>query len=159
MRSLFTSILFALSFAFGTTAPAQTDIPLLSKWDFRRGASLHEKINKVIGTSNGLIVAVGETISPNLQDVDGLFLVIDPEEGKEFRRKTFGGAGNNSFSSVVQNHDGTLTLVGYTMAGRKSDQDGWIVQLDIEGNLVFEDKPAGTGQRDDQIRRQLSGQQ
>ena len=151
MRSLIRPVLIALSFLFCFPLIAQRQVDLLSKWDYRRKTKTHEKIKKAITTSSGLIVAVGETMGASFQDFDGLFLVIDAEDGSEIQRKSFGGSGDDTFNAVVQNHDGTFTIVGSTKAGRKSDQNGWVVRLDQEGNLLFEDKPASQDKRDDDI--------
>ena len=104
-------------------ALAQSDINLLSNWDYRRQVREYEKINKVIATTNGYIVAVGETLSKNRDNLDGLFLVIDAEDGSRYQWKRFGGTGDESFNSVVQNHDGTFTLVGYSQPKNNVDKD------------------------------------
>lgn len=150
MRAFFT--LITLLFAFSPASRAQTEINLLSKWDYKRKATLHDQVNKVITSLNGYIIAVGETISPDLQHTEALFLVIDPEEGKEILRKTYGGAGNDSFNSVAQNHDGTFTIVGSTSAGKKADLDGWILQVDLEGDQLHEEKVAGSDKEDEIIK-------
>ncbi|MEL7119797.1 MAG: hypothetical protein AAFO07_10160, partial [Bacteroidota bacterium] len=130
---------------------AQSDINLLSNWDYRRQVREYEKINKVIATTNGFIVAVGETLSKNRDNLDGLFLVIDAEDGSRIHWKRFGGSGEESFNSVVQNHDGTFTLVGYSQAKNNIDKDGWVVQLDIEGNKLKEHSPKSSLGIDDEL--------
>lgn len=153
MRVFFTLLTITAFFlAFCPASQAQFEVNLLSKWDYQRKATLHDKVNKVIATPNGYIIAVGETISPDLQSTNGLFLVIEPEDGKEIRRNTFGGNGNASINSVVQNHDGTFTLVGYQAEGKRSDLDGWILKVDPEGKLLSEEKVAGEDKQDEVIK-------
>ena len=92
MRAFFTLLtIAAFFFASCPASQAQFEVNLLSKWDYQRKATLHDKVNKVIATPNGYIIAVGETISPDLQSTNGLFLVIESEDGKEIRRNTSGG--------------------------------------------------------------------
>lgn len=149
MKTLLLPFIFLLSCL---VAVGQSDYNLISKWDYRRSTKAHEKVNKLIATTNGYLVAVGETIGPSYRDVDGFFLILDIETGRELMRKSYGDEANQSFNAAIQNHDGTFTLVGYTETGKKGIKTGWIVRLDMEGEVLFEAKPASTDKRDAMIK-------
>ncbi|MEZ5044625.1 MAG: caspase family protein [Saprospiraceae bacterium] len=152
MRKFFTPIQVLFYLLLTVPLSAQLDVNLLSLWDYQRPNSIHEKINDIITVSNGRIIAVGETLSPNKKDLNGLVLVLNAADGGEIMRRSFGGAGDDSFNAVVQNHDGTFTLVGYTNTDKKNGKDGWIVQIDLEANLLFEAKPYSKENRDDELK-------
>ncbi|MCB0688245.1 MAG: caspase family protein [Saprospiraceae bacterium] len=111
---------------------AQENVKLLSNWDYRRKMTRYEKINKVISTGNGYIAAVGETHGES-GDIDGLFILMDAEKGETQVWKSIGREGQQSFQSIVQNFDGTFTLVGYDER-LKGERNGWLVDVDIQGN-------------------------
>ncbi len=140
MRTNIYIFLFTFLF-FQTGVFAQPDLHLLSNWDYKRKTHSYEKIHKVIASTNGYIVAVGETLGDSYKDLDGLFLVLDAEDGTPHVWKKFGKSGNEAFNSVIQNHDGTFTLVGYSQPTPKGDVDGWVLQLDIDGNELFNATP------------------
>ncbi len=148
-RHFYISVILLASFILPLFS--QSDIHLLSNWDYKRKEDQYEKINKVIATTNGYLIAVGETIGKSNKDLDGLFLVLNAEDGQAKTWMPFGGPGNQVFHSVVQNHDGTFTLVGYTQTGQSEDVNAWIVQLDIEGNLLSEESP-GSADWDEVLR-------
>lgn len=148
-KTVYTPILFFLLFCGATFS--QSDVSLLSNWDYQRKTGAYEKINKVIATTNGYIVAVGETIGDSYKDLDGLFLVLNAKDGALYQWKKFGGGGNESLNSVVQNHDGTFTLVGSVQLGPKKERDGWVLQVDLQGNKLSEAHPSSFNGSDDEI--------
>ncbi len=141
-RHLYISTILLTIFALPLFS--QSNIHLLSNWDYKRKEGQYEKINKVIATTNGYLVAVGETLGKSSKDLDGLFMVLNSEDGREKTWKLFGGPGNQVFHSVVQNHDGTFTLVGYNQSEQNADINAWIVQLDLEGNKLSEESPGNS---------------
>ncbi len=151
MRTTKRHLSVIVSLLFCGTVLAQSGITLLSNWDYRRKANTYEKINKVIAATNGYLVAVGETLGETGKDLDGLFLVLKASDGSLYQWKRFGGPGNDSFNSVVQNHDGTFTLVGSTQGDARKERDGWVVRLDLQGNLLFETDPKSLDGNDDEL--------
>ncbi|MEZ5043957.1 MAG: caspase family protein [Saprospiraceae bacterium] len=129
-----TFFLFFCSFSF-----AQADLHLLSNWEYSIPEGTNEKINKVINSIDGNIIAVGETVGDSGKDTDGLFLVIDPKTGrKRNNSKQFGDGGNDAFKSVIQNYDGTFTIVGYKTLGNREGKKGWIINVDLNGDIIEE---------------------
>ena len=151
MRKILPTLITLIFLGFHQSSFAQADINLLTKWEHQRKDSPYDKINEVISTTHGYIVAVGQTLSQNRQNLDGLFLIIKADDGKEVLRKTYGGTGDQSFNAAVQNHNGTFTLVGYSSASRKADKDGWVLQVDWYGKELFKAKPASNNGADDEL--------
>ena len=123
---------------FLSCAQAQeNEIRLWENWAYKSEAGNYEKLNKMITASNGYIVAVGETVGETMKDADGLFVILDPaDEGSQVTRKVFGNKGDQVFNSVVQNHDGTFTVVGYTTSESSPFREAWVLQLDDRGETV-----------------------
>jgi len=118
---------------------AQNDVQLLSGWEYEIEDESYQKLNKVITAFDGSIVAVGEVSGNGKNERDGLFVIIDPETGrKRDIFKKIGGAGDDAFNSVVQNFDGTFTLVGYRGGQGKDQQRAWVLRLDEKGERIDE---------------------
>ncbi len=130
--------------------PAQVSI--LTNWDYRRQSDKYEKIQQVLATSHGLIVGVGETYSPSMQDKDGLFVVADALTGETKSWITLGGIGDQSLYDVIQNADGTLTGVGYTTRTGKQ-KDGWVIRLELSGEILDEKVWSNYPDQDDYFHR------
>ena len=135
MRTI--KLISLISFLFiSHYSTAQLDVNLLGKWDYVPMSNAYEKVNKIIASSNGYTIAVGEIIGAKNKSRTGLFLVLN-EDGTVRLRKQFGGKGNCVFNSVTQNFDGTFTLVGYVKSKYNSLKRGWVLQLDMDGNQLF----------------------
>ena len=141
-------LFFGLSLQIGFS---QSDFKLSPKWDYQREATLHEKINDIIPTTYGYMVAVGETLSKDRQHKEGLFIVLKGEDGSEAIKKPIPKAGDQSFNAVIQNHDGTFTLVGYTKKNKKSGKNAWMVQIDWHGNILADEVLLGKDGIDEAI--------
>ena len=119
----------------------------MTNWDYERKNDRYEKINNTIATTNGYIIAVGETLDASMRERDGLFIVLDARTGVEQVWKQLGGVGDQSINDIVQNPDGTFTVVGYSK--RVRGQDGWIAVIDLKGEILDEQLvDASDGKRD-----------
>ena len=138
---LLTATLLFLSLTFARAQ--ENEIRLMENWAYKSEQGSYEKLNKMITASNGYIVAVGETVGKSMQDADGLFVVLDPaNDGNEITKKVFGNKGDQVFHSVAQNHDGTFTIVGYTTSESSPFKEAWVLQLDVDGEMVGGGKPS-----------------
>lgn len=148
MKTLFT--LFAVVFAMSCTPylGAQVTYNILSDLDFERKAGWPERITKVIRANDGRIVAVGETVSDNGRQFEGLLLILNPETGATELRKTYGKSEDAGFNSLIQNFDGTFTIVGY-QTERQQGQNGWILQVDERGEILRDESLESNEKRDD----------
>lgn len=135
------------------TVQGQVDYHILSDWHYPRKESAPgnywpEKIHKVIRGMDGLIVAVGETVSSDNKRFEGLFLIIDEKTGQEKFRKSYPKSADAGFYSVVQAFDGTYIIVGYQSTAREG-RNGWVLRVDQKGKTLFEDAPRSKEGRDD----------
>ena len=133
IRSLLIGI-FLLSVCFPLIG--QENFQLSTNWELSLEKDSSEKINKMITSFNGYIIAVGESVSKKSKDSNGLFMVIDPKDGKRINWKQFGGSGRDVFNSIVQNFDGTFTLVGHSNSNGNSA--AWLVRVNQEGQMLNE---------------------
>lgn len=150
MRTIFTPLQVILLFLFAIPLSAQVEFNILSDWHYQRKANWPEQINKVVTATNGNIIAVGHTLSADGRSLDGLFLSLDPNTGKEVIRKSFPTPYDASFNSLVQNYDGTFVLVGY-QKDRSKGKDGWVMRLDEQGKTLFDTSPRSKEKRDDEL--------
>lgn len=129
----------------------QSEYFLLANWDYMRKTKGYEKIHDIIPTTNGYIIAVGETLGESYKEMDGLLIVLDANDGERILWKKFGTkTGNESFNAIVQNHDGTFSLAGFSQANPRGEVNGWIVQVDMEGQKLFEATPGnGNGMNEE----------
>ena len=70
--------------------------------------------------------------------------------------KFYGGTGFDNFTNVIQNNDGSFIAVGTTNSNdgdvsgnHGGDNDGWVVKLSANGNLLWQKCYGGSG--DDQL--------
>ncbi len=132
---------------------AQVDYNILADWDYPRKKNgptdyWPEKIHKIIRNMDGQIVAIGETVSPDNRRFEGLLLIIDEKTGQEKFRKAYAKPGDAGFRSLVQNFDGTYTIVGYQSTGREG-KNGWVLRVNQQGEILFQDEPKSKEGRDD----------
>ena len=149
-------LLVIILFAFVTTnISGQNEIDLLRKDYYNLEDGAYEKINKVIAATNGYIIAVGETMGKGSNyEKDGLFIIIDPENLNRVVSQRFGKPNvDDVFNSVVQNNDGTFTLVGYTSSGvgKKGSKDGWVIKTDLKGIKLSEKEAKGNPNLEEEI--------
>lgn len=116
-------------------------------WNGAVGGANNEQILDVIETSNGYLVAVGETNTDTKGEKDGLILIIDFFTGKVLTKKSVGGKKEDVFHTVAQHWDGTLILAGHTSSKGKGQKDAWLVNMDLKGNILWE-QTYGTPQSD-----------
>ncbi len=117
---------------------AQSDVELSSSWEYEIEYGNYEKINKTIVSLDGTIVAVGEVKSENGGKSDGLFVIMDPDTGERISWKKFGDFGDDAFNSVVQNFDGTFTMVGSKEDGPRGRKRAWIMTVDFGLEVIYE---------------------
>ncbi len=134
LRLHFIAILFLLQNYHW--AVAQKQVHLVGGWEYLTESFGFEKFNKVITSMDGSIVAVGSLTTDG--DSDGLFVVVDPATGEQLVSKKFGTENQDAFNSVIQNFDGTFTIVGYKGMDRRGHKEAWIVSVDRFGDKLFE---------------------
>ncbi len=85
----------------------------------------------------GHIIVAGYTKSSGKGDADGwVFSLTD--KGKLLWEHTFGTTGRDWLRALTIAPDGTISVAGGTKASKTADTFSWVVQLDKNGNKIWE---------------------
>jgi Secretion system C-terminal sorting domain len=122
-------------------------------WEKSYGGSGADKFNRIIATTDGGYIAVGSTTSTD-GDVSGLhgagsgstdiWVVKLDGSGNIQWQKCLGGSAQDLPGSIVQTADGGYILIGTAgstdgdVSGSHGGNDVWVVRLDKNGNLVWQ---------------------
>ncbi len=126
------------------------------EWENNYGGSMRDHLLSMELTTDGGYILVGRSesndgdVSKNNGGSDCWIVKLDAEGNLEWE-KTYGGTSPDIASSVKQTTDG-----GYIVGARTSSSDGdvggnnggtdyWILKLDTEGNLEWENNYGGSG--------------
>jgi hypothetical protein len=125
---------------------ADINPPPMTQWNKTYGGTNDDCVNWMVQTSDGGYALAGETTSYGAGDSD-FWLVKTDASGDLLWSKTYGGAGDDYASCVVQTSDG-----GYALAGKTpsfSDEawitKGWLVKTDADGNMLWNQTYDRTG--------------
>lgn len=119
------------------------------QWQKALGGSGNDLLSDMAVMADGSYVVTGYTnsndgdVSFNHGGIDAWVVKLDPT-GNIVWEHTLGGTGTDHLNSVVATDEGGLVLAGYTnsLDGDVSQHiggfDGWVVNLDSLGNLLWE---------------------
>lgn len=102
-------------------------------WDF--GYSLK-------ATSDGGFIMCGTTYSFGRGQADGYIIKTNASGALQWNR-TYGGAQDDEFKSVIQTSDGNYALAGYTKSYNDANGDAWIFKIDAAGDSLYSDSRGG----------------
>lgn len=123
-------------------------------WSRCYGGTRNEELFD-IEVINGITYLAGFTnsvdgdIPPNQKNYDMWLLAIDGNGNKVFS-KIYGGSQNDVAYTMCRGTDGSLALAGYTtsadgdVSGPKGGQDYWIINVDLRGQLRWQQTLGGT---------------
>ncbi|MHA1964510.1 MAG: hypothetical protein ACXACG_01425 [Candidatus Thorarchaeota archaeon] len=97
----------------------------------------------VVESKSGCLLAVGRTESWGAGGNDVLAVCFDPN-GNEIWIRTFGGAADDSGISVVECASGGYAILGETMSFGEGSYDFWLLRIDNDGNLLWDETYGGT---------------
>ncbi|MFC1654380.1 PQQ-binding-like beta-propeller repeat protein [Myxococcota bacterium] len=97
----------------------------------------------VLQNADGSYLICGSTNSFGAGEYDAWIIKLD-DEGVVMWQKTYGGTGNDRFSSFVETQEGGYVVAGNTESYGGGQYDIWVLKLDSEGN-VDGDCPPGFG--------------
>ncbi len=124
-------------------------------WEKTFGGSSDDFANCVINTADENFVIAGSTYSTD-QDVTGnhggedLWVFKIDIEGNLIWQKCLGGSEREEAYSIEQTFDGGYIVAGYTESSdgdvedNNGEQDYWLVKLDSDGNIEWEENYGGT---------------
>ncbi len=143
--------LFLAAFFFAPTLLAQELL-----WENNLGGSDYERIFSIVPSSDGGFAAVGESessdgdVGMNQGSYDYWVVKLDSSGVLQWE-KNFGGSSFDRARSIFQNSDGGFTVAGYThssdgdVGGNKGNGDYWVVKLDSNGTMMWEQNLGGSG--------------
>ena len=108
------------------------------KLDWEKSLGNDARIHAMIESSNGYIVAVGETSAKTAGGTDGLLIIADHSTGQVIQELRFGGNKDDAFHAVAQTFDGKFLLAGSTASSGKGGDDAWLVSVNMNGRKTWE---------------------
>jgi len=114
------------------------------QWKQTYGGTGGDYASSVVKTSDGGYALAGSTDSIGAGSQD-MWLIKTDSDGNMQWNKTFGGAGYDYASSVIQTSDGGYALVGYTDSFGAGSADAWLVRTDPNGNMLWNQTFGGKG--------------
>ena len=130
------------------------------EWEKTIGSDKPDNLKSIIQTSDGGYLIGGFTASTTIAGdksqagfggYDYWVVKLDSNGNKEWD-KTFGGTGTEKLSDVVELSNGTYLIGGYSssnpsgnkFAARIGSYDYWLVNIDADGNTIWDETFGGT---------------
>jgi hypothetical protein len=110
-------------------------------WDKNYGALGDDVFRGVLRSENGELVIAGYTNSYGRGNND-FWLLKTNQCGDVLWNKTFGGEGDDLAFAIAGSKDGYV-LAGETHSYQGGDGDAFVVETDLEGNLIWENAYGG----------------
>jgi hypothetical protein len=107
-------------------------------WQKRLVGTEEGLLRSAVLASEGSYIAVGETRANGTAYGDGWIVKFD-DSGSIIWQERLGGAGSDSFKSIIRTAEGNFVAVG-TIKANSLDQDAWAVKFDTEGTLAWQEK-------------------
>lgn len=111
-------------------------------WSKAFGGTAEDDGRAVLATGGGFALA-GMTKSKGAGSADGWLLRLDAD-GKLLWDKTYGAAGLDEFFALTPAKDGGLVAAGLTRSFGSGLPDGWIVRVDADGGILFDQHYGGS---------------
>jgi hypothetical protein len=105
-------------------------------WQKTIGGTDWDFANSLQQTSDGGFIIAGSTYSYGYGNADG-YVVKTDANGNITWSKTYGGANDDEFKSVIQTADGGYALCGYTKSYGDINGDAWVFKLLTNGDSVW----------------------
>ena len=113
------------------------------QWQKTLGSAGFDQANSVQTTSDGGYVVAGDT-SFGAGSIDVWVLKLD-NSGNTMWQQTYGGAGDDSASSIQQTNDGGYVVAGGTNSFGAGGNDFWILKLGSSGSIQWQKTYGGSG--------------
>ena len=133
-----------LTYSFGDDSQVwvvKTDVNGNVTWNKTYGGALEDAGRAVALTEDNHYVVAGYTNSMGNGDYDFLLLKIDAS-GNLSWNKTYGGTQSDKAYAITETADGCVA-VGDTRSKGEGDSDAWIIKVDLDGNLVWDETAGG----------------
>lgn len=108
----------------------------IEKWRISIGNEFNNSANDFIITQEGDFIFCGVTESK--ENAKDFWIVKVDTEGKTIWEKTFGWSMNEEANGIYEKVNGNLIVCGYTESKGSGMYDFWVMELDKEGNQLWE---------------------
>ncbi len=105
-------------------------------WQKTIGGTDWDFANSLQQTSDGGFIIAGSTYSYGYGNADG-YVVKTDANGNVMWSKTYGGANDDEFKSIIQTMDGGYALCGYTKSYGDINGDAWVFKLLTNGDSAW----------------------
>ena len=113
-------------------------------WDNTYGGNGYDQAEDILLTSDGEYLIVGYTSSKGSGEFD-IWLVKTDTDGNMIWDKTLGGSGNDQAYDICSTSDGGFIIAGGTESYGIDERDYWIIKIDSDGNLEWDQTLGGPG--------------
>jgi len=96
----------------------------------------------VVESSSGYLVVVGQTSSFGAASSDLLVVCLDPN-GNDVWMRMYGGPVDEGARSIIECESGGFAIVGRTSSSGAGNSDVWLLRLDVNGNLLWDETYGG----------------
>ncbi len=122
---------------------AKTDSFGYLQWTKVYGRNYNDGIAKILQTSDGGYIVLGNTSVYSTGNVDVYLAKLD-SNGNVIWEKTYGGSGDDDASSMVKTSDGYM-IVGSTTSFGDGSSDIYVIRVDNSGNMIWQKNYGGSG--------------
>ena len=113
-------------------------------WDKTYGGRDYDWADLIIQTTDGGYAIAGVTYSKSAGKSDFWVIKLD-NQGNIIWEKTYGGRDDDWAYSIIQTTDGGYVIAGKTESKVAGVTDAWIIKLDHEGNIIWDQTYGGSG--------------
>jgi len=113
-------------------------------WTANYGGFYNETGQSMLRLSNGDMIIVGSTYSYGAGDYD-IYLIRTDSTGIAIWEETYGGAGIDIGSDIMQSSDGNIIIVGSTTSVGNGNKDMYVLKVDTDGSLIWSKTFGGAG--------------
>ena len=117
---------------------------LADQWAKTYGGTGNDKAAGVQQTTDAGYIVAGSTDSFGAGSLDIWVLKLDISGNTQQWQKTYGGPGDDEASSIQQTADGGYIVAGYTTSFGAGKKDVWVLKLDKDGNVEWQNTYGGT---------------
>jgi hypothetical protein len=140
-------ILAGSTYSFGAGASDLWVVKLNSKgeidWQKVYGGISYDIAYSIRQTNDGGYIVAGETASFGAGNYDCWILKLSQTGTIEWQ-KTYGGSGEDYAFSIEQTTDGGYIAVGVTSSFGAGAEDAWVLKLDSDGNIQWQQTYGGS---------------